>query len=290
MMNWPTEVEVLDVTPRDGLQDAAGELSTDDKVTFIRRLAHAGVRRIEVTSFVSPKWIPRMRDAEEVISALGKRTGLIALVPNTVGFERATRCDVSEVTYVVSASPKHQMANLRMTLDDSWSNLRNIVKLRGDRNIRIRGAISCAFGSPFVEEEITAKHVAEIARTFKLIGADEIGLADTVGVGTPQVVSKITESVQEAVPNMPLALHLHDRYQLGQANVVAALLCGVTTIETSLGGLGGCPFAPNAPGNLDTELLVQWMKQMGIRTGVNLEELADIRKDLLEQLNRTPAR
>jgi len=285
MMNWPIEVEVLDVTPRDGLQDAVGELTTDEKVALIRRTAHAGVRRIEATSFVSPKWVPRMRDAEDVISALGKTVGLVALVPNTVGFERAKRCGVSEVTYVVSASPKHQMDNLRMTLEDSWDNLRNIVKLRGDSDIRIRGAISCAFGSPFVEEEITANHVAEISRILKLIGADEIGLADTVGVGTPQVVSKVIERVREAIPDVPLALHLHDRYQLGQANVVAALLCGVTTIETSLGGLGGCPFVPNAPGNLDTELLVQWMARMGIRTGVNLAELASIREDLLEQLN-----
>ena len=286
-MIWPSEVELLDVTPRDGLQDASGELTTEEKVELINELARAGLRRIEVTSFVSPRLMPRMRDAEQVAEQLQGVPGLIALVPNTVGFERAAKCGIREVTYVVSASSMHQMANLRMSLEDSLHNLRAIMKLAGKFNIRVRAAISCAFGSPFEGEEVRPSEVAVLAGLLRTAGVEEVGLADTVGIAVPQVISEVISAVQDETHDLPLALHLHDRFQIGEANVLTALLCGVTTIEAALGGLGGCPFAPNAPGNLDLENIALFLEKIGIHTGVDLPALAGARQTLLEKLNNS---
>lgn len=287
MKSWPKRVEVVDVTPRDGLQDAKGELSTEEKIALVRKLSEAGVPRIEVTSFVSPKWVPRMRDAEQVIDGISGVPGLIALIPNVVGFERAAQCKVDEVTYVVSASPEHQVANLRMSLEDSFVQLHEIVKRREKTNMRIRGAISCAFGSPF-GEVIRPEEVAAIARRFTEFGVEEISLADTVGIGTPDVLWDVTAAVQDELPDVPIAFHLHDRFEIGQANVTVGLLRGVMTFEAALGGLGGCPFAPNAPGNLDTEKLVRWLNSMGIETGIDLTILEGARENVLMQLSRSP--
>ncbi len=286
-MVWPMHVEIIEVTPRDGLQDARGELTTDEKVELILALSQAGMRKIEFTSFVSPRWMPRMRDADEVATRLRGLPGLIALVPNVVGFERAVRFGVREVTFVVSASPRHQEANLRMSLTSSFNNFLSISNSNTLHSVRLRGAISCAYGSPFPEEVISPEAVADIATTFAELGAEEISLADTVGMGTPRVIGDVTTAVKARVPNIPLALHLHDRFGLGQANVVAGLMSGIEMIEATLGGLGGCPYAPNAPGNLNVELLVDWLQKMGIPTGLNLELLAQIRAKLLKQLDHS---
>lgn len=289
-MEWPNYVEVVDVTPRDGLQDEASELTTLEKIQLIRDLRAAGVPRIEATSFVSPKWIPQLRDAEQVLGGLERCDDLIALVPNVRGFERAVATDVAELTFVVSASPRHQMDNLHMTLEASLANFRAIAQSPKSGRVRLRGGISCAFGSPFAEEVIRPDEVAAVAAAFVDHGAVELSLADTVGVGTPDFVWRVISAVKERVPGTPLALHLHDRFGLGLGNVVAALFCGVTTIETALGGLGGCPYAPDAPGNLDTEALVRWLHQMGIDTGIDLDALGGIRARLLAQLVETDKR
>lgn len=287
-MSFPTQVEVVDVTPRDGLQDAKGKLTTVEKAHLIGALRDAGVRRMEAVSFVSPKWMPKMADAEAVLKHLNHFDGLIALVPNLKGFERATASGIQEVTYVVSASPKHQEANLRMDLQASLDQLDRILGA-GLAPCTIRGAISCAYGSPFEEESILPEAVADVAEAMSRRGIEEIGLADTVGIGTPQVVQAVTTAVKQRVPDAKIAVHFHDRYGLGQANVTAALMCGVDTFEAALGGLGGCPFAPDAPGNLNTEDLVGWLEQMGVDTGIDLEKLKTARKFVLEQLNKSLA-
>lgn len=274
-MNWPTKVQVIDVTPRDGLQDADFELNTAEKAELIRRLYSAGIKEMETTSFVSPRWVPRMRDAEAVAKMTEDFDGTIALVPNLKGFERALTSAVSAVTFVVSVSPIHQQENLRMSLEDSWRHLSEIVERRGGTNMPIRGAISCAFGSPFAEETIAASDVAAIAAKLVEFGANEIGLADTVGVGIPQVMSRVICAVQDKVGDTPIAVHLHDRFNLGQGNIVTALACGITRFEAALCGLGGCPFAPDAPGNLNIEKLVQWLHLMEIETGIDEVVLAD---------------
>ncbi|WDL96034.1 hydroxymethylglutaryl-CoA lyase [Alicyclobacillus sp. ALC3] len=290
MTEWPTFVEVVDVTPRDGLQDETGELTTEEKIQLIRDLRAAGVRRIEATSFVSPKWIPQLRDAEQVLAGLAECDNLIALVPNVRGFERALATVARELTFVVSASPRHQMDNLHMSLDASLANFQAIVQATEAGTVRLRGAISCAFGSPFHEEMIRPDEVAAIAKSLVHHGAAEVSLADTVGLGKPDFVRRVITAVQDAVPSTPLALHLHDRYGLALGNVVAALFCGVTTIESALGGLGGCPYAPDAPGNLNTEDLVRWFHLMGIETGIDLEMLGSVRKRLLGQLAQAETR
>jgi len=284
MNRWPTTVEVVDVTPRDGLQDAKGRLTTSEKITLVEELFGAGVARIEAVSFVSPKWVPTMADAEDVLRGVGTSGPVIGLVPNLKGFERAAQSGIREITYVVSASPIHQDANLRMPLEQSLFQLESIMQQASTANIRVRGAISCAFGSPF-DEAILGREVAAIAGRLVDLGVVEIGLADTVGIGTPQVVADIVDCVQDRIPDTQLAIHLHDRYGLGQANVVTAMSRGIATFEAALGGLGGCPFAPNAPGNLDLESLVGWLEAMGIETGVNLEAVAKIRQRLLETLH-----
>lgn len=284
MNRWPSAVEVVDVTPRDGLQDAKGRLTTSEKVTLVQKLFEAGVPRVEAVSFVSPKWVPSMADAENVLKGTGTHRKVIGLVPNSKGFERAVASGIREITYVVSASPMHQDANLNMPLHQSLRQLESIMEQVAESKIRVRGAISCAFGSPF-EEQILGDDVAEVARQLVELGVVEIGLADTVGIGTPQVVADVIDCVQGRIPNTQIAIHLHDRYGLGQANVVTAMSRGISTFEAALGGLGGCPFAPNAPGNLDLESLVSWLQAMGIETGVNLEAVAAIRKQLLATLH-----
>lgn len=289
-MQWPKFVEVVDVTPRDGLQDESSELTTAQKIQLIQDLRGAGIRRIEATSFVSPKWIPQLRDAEQVLAGLDRCDDLVALVPNVRGFERAIATDVAELTFVVSASPRHQMDNLHMSLEASLENFRAVSQSPKAGQVRLRGAISCAFGSPFEEETIEPDAVAAVAKAFVESGAVELSLADTVGIGTPDFVHRVITAVKAEVPNTPIAIHLHDRYGIALGNVVAALFCGVTTIETALGGLGGCPYAPDAPGNLNTEDLVRWLNQMGIETGIDLSKLAVVRRTLLEQLAQAETR
>ncbi|MDQ0189379.1 hydroxymethylglutaryl-CoA lyase [Alicyclobacillus cycloheptanicus] len=299
-MKWPQSVRIVDVTPRDGLQDADGALTSEQKIRLCKALYDAGVRSVEITAFVSPKWVPLMKDAETVATALRDCHETIALVPNEKGFDRALATGVDAVTFVVSASPMHQQENLRMPLADSLQQFRRIAE-RNDTGgsaagadvgrVRLRGAISCAFGSPFSDETIVPAHVADIAEQLVETGAVELGLADTVGVGTPQVVYETLCRVKARVgEGVPIVLHLHDRYELGLGNITAALMAGVTTFETALGGLGGCPFVPDAPGNLDTEKVVCWMHRMGIETGIDEEGLAQTRTWLLDALRASVAR
>jgi hydroxymethylglutaryl-CoA lyase len=283
-VGWPKKVEIIDVTPRDGLQDAHGDLSTAEKVELIRGLYDAGIRRMESTSFVSPKWIPKLQDAEAVMAQVQDLPGMIGLVPNRKGFERAQAAGMSSVTFVVSASERHQESNLAMSLEESIAQFREIVALRRDAGLQLRLAVSCSFGSPFPDEEVSPQRVANICKVFCGLGASEVGLADTVGIATPDVIDKVIREVQHTVRDVPIAIHLHDRYGLGQGNVTAALLCGVSRFETALGGLGGCPFAPDAPGNLNTERLVEWLHAMGISTGIDLQRLAEVREKVLAQL------
>ncbi|MCL6517025.1 hydroxymethylglutaryl-CoA lyase [Alicyclobacillus sp.] len=296
MSRWPKTVRVIDVTPRDGLQDAKGTLRTEDKVRLIDELYQAGVPEVEVTSFVSPRWVPKLADAEAVAQAVRHHPGNIALIPNQKGFHRAAAAGLRAVTFVVSASLRHQRDNLRMPLERSLEALAEIAKMTGAATAPtpdhgavpiLRGAISCAFGSPWADEEIPPDAVARVARALADRGVIEIGLADTVGVGTPERVADVIDAVQRAVPGMPLVLHLHDRWGIALANVTVALERGVSRFETALGGLGGCPFAPNAPGNLDTESFVGWMERMGVETGVDRAALARTRTWLLEALRRS---
>ncbi|WP_197029238.1 hydroxymethylglutaryl-CoA lyase [Alicyclobacillus macrosporangiidus] len=288
MSDWPKRVTVIDVTPRDGLQDAKGALRTEEKIRLVEELYRAGVPEVEVTSFVSARWVPRLADAEAVAQAVRHHPGNIGLIPNRKGYDRAVQAGVRAVTFVISASPRHQQDNLRMPLERSLEELRTIAEAAGHvaraAGPVLRGAISCSFGSPYPDEDIRPETVARVAEALAACGVTEIGLADTVGVGTPERVASVIDAVKSALPEMPLVLHLHDRRGLALANVTVALERGVTRFETALGGLGGCPFAPDAPGNLDTETFVGWMHRMGIETGVDLAALTETRTWLLQAL------
>ena len=275
---------IIDVTPRDGLQDLKQFVETAVKVELVNRLVEARVQWIEVTSFVSPKMVPQMADAEVVLSQLPAGAAeWIALIPNRRGYDRAKLTQAGYLTYVVSASPRHQQDNVGRPLEDS---LREFESLALQPQMLLRGAISCAFGSPYPEETGTGEVAAEIARRYMLGGACEIVLADTVGVATPEEVDRVVRGVQAAVGDVPLAVHFHDRSGLGEENVKTALSLGISRFESALAGLGGCPFAPNAPGNLNSVKLATWLEGWGYDTGVDIPGLADTEEWLRKAVSR----
>ncbi|AUW94419.1 hydroxymethylglutaryl-CoA lyase [Sulfobacillus sp. hq2] len=266
---------IIDVTPRDGLQDLDQFVETAIKVELVNRLVEAGVQWIEVASFVSPKMVPQMADAEVVLSRLPTSIAQwIALIPNRRGYDRAKLTHAHYLTYVVSASPRHQQDNVGRPLEASLREFESLAE-QSNNKMKLRGAVSCAFGSPYSEEVGGEEVVAEIARRYVAAGACEIVLADTVGVATPEKVDRIVRGVQAAVLDVPLAIHFHDRAGLGQENVKAALNLGIRRFESALAGLGGCPFAPNAPGNLNSVKLVTWLEGWGYDTGIDIQRLAD---------------
>lgn len=287
-LSWPTKVTIVDVTPRDGLQDADHFITAEQKLSLVGRLLAAGLTAIEVTSFMHPKWIPQLADADDVASHLPQRPDVLysALIPNLRGYERARASKVQEVVLVVSASESHNRANLNRSIEESLEQLREVAACARSDGMTMRGGIATAFGCPF-EGTVDTEVVLRIARAYVEMGVQIVSLADTIGVGNPHQVFTLFQRVrQEIPPSITLAAHFHDRAGYGLANVFAALQAGVTTFDAALGGLGGCPYAPGAPGNLSTEALVEYLETMGFTTGISLSQLAVARQQLLEDLAR----
>jgi hydroxymethylglutaryl-CoA lyase len=285
---WPAQVTVVDVTPRDGLQDADHFVQSEQKLAFINSLLDAGVKAIEATSFMHPKWIPQLADADYVASHLPQHAGVLysALIPNMRGYERARAANIQEVVLVVSASESHNRANLNRSIEESLAQLREVAARARHDGMPVRGAIATAFGCPF-EGKVDPEAVLRIVQAYAEMGVQMVSLADTIGVGNPYQVFTMFQRVRQELPeHMPLAAHFHDREGYGLANVFAALQAGVTTFDAAIGGLGGCPYAPGAPGNLSTETLVEYLEAMGFATGISLTKLAAARKQLLEDLAR----
>jgi hydroxymethylglutaryl-CoA lyase len=280
-------VEIVEVGPRDGLQNETAVFGTAAKVEFINRAVAAGIRRIEVASFVSPKRVPQMADAEDVLKALPQRAGVhyIGLVLNRRGYERAKAAGVGEIGMAVVASDTFNERNQGATTAESVAAWLDIARAAQAAGIRAQITISAAFGCPF-EGEVPVARVVELARRVAEAGPTEIALADTIGVGVPSQVTELLGAVRAAVPGVPLRCHFHNTRNTGLANAYAAVEAGVGALDASIGGIGGCPFAPAATGNIPTEDLLYMLARMGVATGIDLEALIATGRWLQDRLGR----
>ena len=272
MSELPATVEIVEVGPRDGLQNEPGVLPTATKVEFIGRAVAAGLRRIEVASFVNPQRVPQMADAEAVLAALPRRAGVeyIGLVLNRRGFERALAAGCTEIGMAVVASSTFNERNQGVTTDSSIEAWLDIARRARAEGLRAQVTVSTAFGCPF-EGEIPVARVVEVATRVAEAQPLELALADTIGAGVPSQVTELVGRVREALPGVRLRCHFHNTRNTGLANAYAALAAGVTVLDASIGGIGGCPFAPAATGNIATEDLLYMLARMGVGTGVDLE-------------------
>lgn len=276
-----SSIEVNEVATRDGFQIEGTFIETEQKVRLINELSSTGVKRIEASSFTSPKAIPNLRDAAEVINAIERRPGVLisALVPNQKGCERALECGIDEINMVMSASQSHSMVNLRMTPEKSLGQLEGIVKMLGGSGVFGNASISTAFGCPF-EGFLPENQVLSVVDRLLNIGVDGITLCDTTGMANPAQVKRLCELVLAEWPDTPFTLHFHNTRGMGLANALAAWEAGITRFDASLGGLGGCPYAPGATGNVCTEDLVHMFEQMNVETGVDLDLLLKVSEEL----------
>ena len=275
-MSRPSAVTIVEVGPRDGLQNEAAAVSTADKIAFVDRLGAAGLPVIEVSAFVSPRWVPQMADASEVFAGITRRPGVryTALVPNLAGLERAQAAGVTEVAIFAASSETFSLKNINQTIDASLETYRAVASRCAELGMRVRAYLSTAFGCPF-EGSVDPARVADIAAQLIGMGAFEVAVSDTIGIAHPGQVPVVVEAVAARVPRRQIALHFHDTRGTALANVLTALDLGIATFDASAGGLGGCPYAPGATGNLATEDLVYMLDGLDIRTGVNLDALVE---------------
>jgi hydroxymethylglutaryl-CoA lyase len=273
---YPKRVTVYEVGPRDGLQNEAERLPVDAKVRLVEALAAAGIPRIELGSFVRPDWIPQLADTELVVQRALRIPGarFSALVPNRFGLERAISCGLKEVAVFMSATEAHNRKNTNKTIAESLEVFGEIVPLARSRGLTVRAYLSTIWGCPY-EERVDLAHAVRIAQQLRDIGASEISLGDTIGVGNPLQTRRILEAFFEHFRPEEIALHLHDTSGTALANALVGLEMGITTFDTSIGGMGGCPYAPGAAGNLATEDLVSMLHDMEIQTGIDLDKLID---------------
>jgi len=272
----PAHVDIYEVGPRDGLQNEMRALSTRDKARLIQALAAAGEARIEATSFVHPKWIPQLSDAEELLKQVGHPAGvtLSALVPNLKGLERAKTAGLEEAAVFMSVTETHSKKNINKTVAEALNASQETSDAARGLGLRVRGYLSCVWGCPY-EGSVELSRVVDICRQLVEYGVYQLSLGDTIGVGTPAQTARILEALLKHIPVEKLALHLHDTRGTALANALVGLTFGITTFDASVGGLGGCPYAPGAAGNLATEDLVFMLHGMGIHTGINLEKLVE---------------
>lgn len=295
----PARIEINDVAPRDGLQIEPVVVPTEGKVAFVNALAHCGFARIEATSFTSARAIPALADAEAVMHQIERVPGVAytVLVPNLRGLERALSCRPDEVNLVMSVSETHNRANLRMTREQSKAQLLAMIDEAGKAGVPVNVSLSTVFGCPF-EGDIDEADVMDLAHRFADAGAAGITLCDTTGMAYPNQVAAVCESFQRALPKTGLTIHLHNTRGMGLANAMAAWQTGVTRFDAAAGGLGGCPYAPGASGNVSTEELVHMFASMGVDTGVDLDGLlavvgglpALVERDISSQLLRAGPR
>lgn len=288
MIHLPNEVAIYEVGPRDGLQNEPIPIPTEQKIAFIDRLTQATPAYIEVTSFVHPRWVPQLGDAEGVLAGIQRTDGIryAALVPNPRGLERAREANLGSIAVFVSASETHNQRNLNRSIDESLGNIEEVIAGLAGTGTWIRGYISMVWGCPY-EGVISSAQVASVAERLLALGCDQVSLGDTVGFGTPREVQRLLADLRPVVPINQIALHFHDTRGTALANVVAGLDSGVRAFDGSVGGLGGCPYAPGASGNLATEDLVQMLHGMGVRTGVDLGALLDAAEYIEGCLQRT---
>ncbi|MFO7262706.1 MAG: hydroxymethylglutaryl-CoA lyase [Bacillaceae bacterium G1] len=281
-------VEIVEVGPRDGLQNEAVTIPTPVKAALIRRLVGAGLRRIEATSFVHPKWIPQLADAVELVNSLdfSEPVRYSALVPNLRGLERALQTPIREVAVFMSASESHNRSNINKSIAETFPVLAEVVQEAKKRGLTVRGYVSTAFGCPF-EGAVPMANVMLVVEKLVDMGVDEISVGDTIGVATPNLVRERFRELRRSFPDIPLAGHFHDTYGMAVANVLAAMEEGIRIFDSAIGGLGGCPYAPGASGNLSTEDLVYLLHGMGIETGVDMDRLVEAGQFVQQHLGKT---
>ena len=273
-MTTPSRVTVVEVGPRDGLQNERVTVSTADKIEFVNRLSVANLPVIEVSAFVSPKWVPQMADAADVFAGITRAPGIryTALVPNVAGLDRALKAGVTEIAVFAAATETFSRKNINQTIDESLSNYREVCNRAREAGLRVRGYLSTAFGCPY-EGDVAPERAAEVAARIIDLGVFEVSVSDTIGIAHPGQVPRVLDAVLGRVPVDKVALHFHDTRGTALANVLAALPFGISTFDASAGGLGGCPYAPGAAGNLATEDLIYMLNGLEIETGVSLAAL-----------------
>lgn len=289
-MNLPTRVRIVEMGPRDGLQNEKQIVSTETKVELIARLGAAGLKAIEATSFVSPRWVPQMGDAADVMARIERLPGVSypVLTPNLQGFEAALAAGATEVAVFGAASESFSRKNINCSIAESLVRFEPVMAAAQAAGIRVRGYVSCVLGCPY-EGEISPEAVAGVAATLFEMGCYEVSLGDTIGAGTPGKTRRMLDAVARRVPVDKLAGHYHDTYGQAVANVYASLEAGVACFDSAVAGLGGCPYAPGASGNVATEDVVYMLDGLGIETGISLDALVDTAGWISERLGRPPA-
>ncbi|MFC3282520.1 hydroxymethylglutaryl-CoA lyase [Litchfieldella rifensis] len=275
-MPFPKSVRLVEVAPRDGLQNEPEPIDTVTKLELIDRLGAAGIRYIEAASFVSPKWVPQMADHRDVMTGLTRREGVTyaALTPNLKGLEAALACGVEEVAVFGAASETFSHKNINCSIAESLERFAPVLERAQSAGVRVRGYVSCVLGCPY-EGEIAPTKVAEVSKALYEMGCYEVSLGDTIGVGTPFAAKRMLEAVSRNIPMDKLAAHFHDTYGQALANLYAVLEEGIAVIDSSVAGLGGCPYAKGASGNVASEDIVYLLNGLGIETGIDLNRLAD---------------
>ncbi|MDP1954780.1 MAG: hydroxymethylglutaryl-CoA lyase [Polaromonas sp.] len=288
-MSIPSKVKIVDVGPRDGLQNEKAPVPAAVKIELVHRLQDAGLTEIEVTSFVSPKWVPQMADAAEVMAGITRKPGVrySVLTPNMKGFEAAVLSKPDEIVVFAAASEAFSQRNINCSIEESIERFRPVTEAALARGIRVRGAISCAVGCPY-EGEVAPERVEMVARLLKSIGVQHMGVADTIGVGTPIKVQRAMEATLRHYDIDDVSGHFHDTYGQALGNTLICLQMGIWNYDTSSAGLGGCPYAKGATGNVATEDVVYMLQGMGIDTGIDLDKLIDAGKFISDYLDRKP--
>lgn len=273
---YPAQVRIVEVGPRDGLQNESAQLSADVKIAFIDMLSDAGLQSIEAGAFVSPKWVPQMADSDKVFSGIHRKAGVSypALVPNEKGMEAAIAAGVREVAVFAAASESFSRKNINCSIDESLARFAPVMDMARAHDVRVRGYVSCVLGCPY-EGDIAPAAVVRVAKALHDMGCYEISLGDTIGTGTPVKTRSMLRAVKDAIPLSDMAVHFHDTYGQALANILVALEERISVIDSAAGGLGGCPYAKGASGNVATEDVLYMLNGMGIATGVDIAKVAE---------------
>lgn len=290
ILDVPNTVSIVEVGPRDGLQNEKHPLSASDKVALVDALSETGLKRIEAASFVSPKWVPQMADSDEVLKQVTRHPGIVysALTPNLRGFEDALASGADEVAIFGAASESFSQKNINCSVQESLARFTPVISAAKAAKLRVRGYVSCVLGCPY-EGEIAPQAVLEVSQTLLEMGCYEVSLGDTIGVGTPKKTHKLLNLLLSRIPAGRLAMHMHDTYGQALANVLVGLQHGIAGYDSSVAGLGGCPYAKGASGNLASEDLVYMLSNMDIDTGINLGKLIKVGESISQKLNRANA-